>query len=270
MPSFQLYYWVAVLVTVRWWFSQPKQNPAVILEAAILGSYAALSNLVYRGLKAHPAITTLMKMTVRVWQQAGTIYRAESTFSPYTPLWGNPQLKHYYQLPDPELWASKGIVTLKHSLPTGSRSPLLVLRETYAVPASMTFRYYQLKHATQAQFPNPITPGTFFHVVWECPLIRPFWEQVIGALNEFGDWSLGQDPILALLGSMEDVVASRHVKLFLFYALYYARREILLRWKQAAPLTLRSWVATINSVLSLYKLTYESRNCPKKFDKVWS
>lgn len=35
----------------------------------------------------------------------------------------------------------------------------------------------------------------------------PFWEQVVGALNEFGDWSLGLDPTLALLGSTEDVVA---------------------------------------------------------------
>lgn len=43
LQNFFLYYWAAVLVTVRWWFSQPRQNSAVIL-----GSYAALTNLVYR------------------------------------------------------------------------------------------------------------------------------------------------------------------------------------------------------------------------------
>lgn len=47
LPNFQLYYQEAVLVTVRWWFYQPRKNPAVTLEAAILGSYAALSNLVF-------------------------------------------------------------------------------------------------------------------------------------------------------------------------------------------------------------------------------
>lgn len=36
-PNFQIYYWAAVLVTVRWWFSQPRKNPAVTLEATILG-----------------------------------------------------------------------------------------------------------------------------------------------------------------------------------------------------------------------------------------
>lgn len=36
-------------------FSQPKQNPAVTLEAAILGSYVALSNLVFRDVRQTPA-----------------------------------------------------------------------------------------------------------------------------------------------------------------------------------------------------------------------
>lgn len=50
-------------------------------------------------------------------------------------------------------------------------------------------------------------------------------------MSWFVDWSLRFDPALALLGNMENIEASRHDKLLLFYALYYARREILLRWK---------------------------------------
>lgn len=61
-------------------------------------------------------------------------------------------------------------------------------------------------------------------------------------LGTFGDWSLRLDPALALLGNMENIEASRHNKLFLFYALYYARREILLRWKQPAPPTHTTYV----------------------------
>lgn len=74
LPNFQIYYWAAVLVTIRWWFSQPTQNPAVTLEAAILGSFAALSNLPFRGLRASLSMTTLMRTTVRVWQEARKIY----------------------------------------------------------------------------------------------------------------------------------------------------------------------------------------------------
>lgn len=74
LPNFQIYYWAAVLVTIRWWFSQPTQNPEVTLEAAILGSFAALSNLPFRGLRASLSMTTLMRTTVRVWQEARKIY----------------------------------------------------------------------------------------------------------------------------------------------------------------------------------------------------
>lgn len=57
------------------------------------------------------------------------------------------------------------------------------------------------------------------------PLIHQFWEKVVWDLNEFGDWTLSQGPALALLCTMEDIVASRNVKLFLFYALYYTKRD---------------------------------------------
>lgn len=86
LPNFQLYYWAAILVTVQWWFSQPKQNPATTLEAAILRFYAALSNLVFKGLRASPLMTSLMRTTVRVWQEARVVYRWSNRISPHITL----------------------------------------------------------------------------------------------------------------------------------------------------------------------------------------
>lgn len=105
---------------------------------------------------------------------------------------------------------------------------------------------------------------------WQCPTIRSYWETVLDTLNDLGDWSIQPDPYTILLSIMDDIVASRYMKLLLFYALYYARRERLLRWKQPTSPTLANWVSAVNSVLPLYTLTYVSRNCPKTFDKVWS
>lgn len=101
LPNFLIYYWAAVLVTVRWWFSQPRQNPAVTLEAAILGSYAALSNLVFSGCRAHPGVTEPMRTTIRVWQSSRAVGSGPSAISPHTPLWGNPLLPHLNTIPDP-------------------------------------------------------------------------------------------------------------------------------------------------------------------------
>lgn len=75
-------------------------------------------------------------------------------------------------------------------------------------------------------------------------------------IKELNDWSLQLDPLMVLLGIMEDVVASRYLKLFLFFALYC--RE-LPRWMQPTSPTLTCWVSAVNAVLPLCKLTYESR-----------
>lgn len=101
-------------------------------------------------------------------------------------------------------------------------------------------------------------------MVWQCLDIHPYWESVLETLNDLGDWSLQSDPRMLLLGIMDDVVASRHMKLLLFYA----RKEILFRWKQPTPPTRVTWVSAVNVVLPLYRLTYISRTCPQKCNKV--
>lgn len=56
-------------MTVRWWFMQDHSNPSVNLEAAILGSYSELSNLVYREPRSTAQITALVRTMVLVWRQ---------------------------------------------------------------------------------------------------------------------------------------------------------------------------------------------------------
>lgn len=71
-------------------------------------------------------------------------------WSPAQPLWGNPTLSRLRSISDPQLWARFGITTLDHIMPQG-------LKVKYNLPTWMAFRYLQLKHATGAQFPRPIT-----------------------------------------------------------------------------------------------------------------
>lgn len=100
-------------------------------------------------------------------------------------------------------------------------------------------------------------------------VVRPYWESVITELNELCDGFLQLELRMALLSIMQYVLASRYLQLFLFFALYYAHRELLLRWKQPTLPTLTSWVSAVNAVLPLYKLSYENRGCLKKYVKVW-
>lgn len=109
------YYWAVVLVSMRWWFTQDQSNPVINLEAAILGSYSELSNLVYRGPRLNPHTTTPMNTTVMVWKRISMTWPGK--FSSYTPLWGNQFLPHLRTIPDPQLWTRYGVRTLRDIMP---------------------------------------------------------------------------------------------------------------------------------------------------------
>lgn len=47
VPCFLKYYWAAVLVTVKWWLAEDPANPAFTVEAALMGSYSELRNLIH-------------------------------------------------------------------------------------------------------------------------------------------------------------------------------------------------------------------------------
>lgn len=88
--------------------------------------------------------------------------------------------------------------------------------------------------------------GTFWHMVWSCPKLRLFWSAVASTLSNVIGSNLPMDPQILLLSHLEDVEGDRYSKLCLTFALYYARREILLRWKMVEPPTLASWIRSVN------------------------
>lgn len=148
LPRIKFYYWAAVLATVRWWFEQQDTNPAVNLEAALLGSYSELINLVYRGPQSNPNITIPMKTTIFVWREVTRALSGDHHNSPHTPLWGNPSLTHLRTALDPRVWAGRGVKTLQHVMPEGqllSSADLrgfifIALLDAFQIPATETCR----------------------------------------------------------------------------------------------------------------------------------
>ena len=74
---------------------------------------------------------------------------------------------------------------------------------------------------------------------------------------------------VCLLGFVEEVVPSLAHRTLLNIGLFYGRKAILLRWKKSAAPTVSYWKELVNSVIHLYKATYRSRGCDKKFTRVW-
>lgn len=95
------------------------------------------------------------------------------------------------------------------------------------------------------------------------PLIQTFWQAVIADVNGVTGLSLDRDPLVFLLGITDNLVTTKHTKLFIFYMDYYASKTILSRWKLPDPPELSAWRALNNAVLPLYKITYLGCNLPQ-------
>lgn len=233
-----------MLVTVRWWFLQSRSNPAVNLEAAVLGSYSALTNIVYRGVKACPQAMILMRTTVQVWERVTAAVKADNTVSPHTPLWGNPKLSHFRSVPDPSVWARFGVVKLQQIMPNGVIHCFRELKETFQLPSWMLFCYLQLKHASQAQFPTPISviqhvverflisrgvdrvlSSLYLHLTCDnsegpSPLFHA-WKADIPSLTE-EEWDLALQQYIATVVSAKD----RFIQLKFIHRAYYTPQRL--------------------------------------------
>lgn len=112
--------------------------------------------------------------------------------------------------------------------------------------------------------------GSFFHVIWSCQHLQTFWKGVVTEINSIGKLKVPCDPFPLLLGIVDTLETTQAKKKFVFHTAFYARKTILLKWNDPVPPSLQQWRALVDAALSLYKLTYLGRNCPKKFEKIWA
>lgn len=180
LPDMYVYYVAIQLSYAAWWLRADANNPAVVLEAALVGSYEALANLVYReGKYPVPHLTTLMTATIAIWKKFVVVYGdkgADTQWSPYIPLWRNPRLPELTTVPDFEFWPQKGIKYLTQLYHEGCFRSFADLQQSLNLPRSAMYRYFQLRHACAAQFGGreiTLECGPLELVARRVPLLQP-------------------------------------------------------------------------------------------------
>lgn len=226
-------------MTVRWWFAQTWSNPAVSLEAAILGSYAALSNLVLRGRRAHANMTMPIKTT-------GYGNRCPDSYLPHwqSPRTPHSRFPHLQMIPDPSVWARFGVTKIQHVIPNGKLLPYDTLKTTFQFPSWMFFRFLQLRHAIQSQFPQ--IPTVASHII-ESYLMSRHADRILSSLYlrissrdtnqntelfqrwqsdipnlESEDWDEGVQQYIPLMISARD----RYIQLKFLHKVYYTPQKL--------------------------------------------
>lgn len=109
----------------------------------------------------------------------------------------------------------------------------------------------------------------FWHMIWECPVIRDFWREVVVLLSGVLDCPVPDTPEVCLFGVLDEENWQHHTRIFLRETLFFARKAIALRWMAPRPPSLFMWKNLVNSVVPYNSIIYKGRGCPDKFRKVW-
>lgn len=149
------------------------------------------------------------------------------------------------------------------------RSPILVSLRNRLIQYNIVHRAY-LTPARVQRMRSSLSPkcwrcdhapGDYIHIFWSCPVISVFWSQILTEVNELLSISIVPSPRKTWCpGWLREIC----------WVSFYARKSIVLCWKQKTPPSIGLWKTLVSNVIPLYKDTYIHRGCPKKYDRVWS
>ncbi|XP_056409799.1 uncharacterized protein LOC130332796 [Hyla sarda] len=121
------------------------------LPGALMGSYEALTNSLYR-YHSRSSYPLPLQTVAKVWSLVLSKF-PQPLVSPRAPLWGNVHLPHFHGLQVARFWGSHGVRFVVHLLREDQDFlSFAEMKERYGVPGSAFYRYLQLRQAAQAQF----------------------------------------------------------------------------------------------------------------------
>lgn len=112
--------------------------------------------------------------------------------------------------------------------------------------------------------------GDLIHLLWRCPRLHRYWNEIAGTLNGVFQTKVPTDPLCCILGVLEDVVPEEWTRVAFSRALFQARKLILMGWKSTLPPTSNSWIAHMGQTLIREKYIYQHRGCLGRFERIWS
>lgn len=113
-------------------------------------------------------------------------------------------------------------------------------------------------------------PGTFYHLIWQCPLLQGFWAQVVRFLHGIMGSPIPLTPQCCVLGILEVPDLSSAQRTLLHETLFQARKLIARNWMNDHVPSITEWIRVINASLPYKSLVYKHRGNPGKFQKIWS
>lgn len=123
------------------------------------------------------------------------------------------------------------------------------LRKSTTISKCVRYKLIQLKIVHRAHMTpetlNKIDPsvsnkcwhgcgsvGTLTHMLWNCPAVKQFWQDIVNILNSVFNTCITPCPIVCLFGSGIDGIHARNMQHAFSLAFLVAKRTILMNWKE--------------------------------------
>ncbi|OCT94728.1 hypothetical protein XELAEV_18012418mg [Xenopus laevis] len=209
-----------------------------------------------------------MDTTIRAWKAAQRIptSRGQKTYSPQAPLWHNRNLPHMSDIPDYHIWAKAG----------GTQTTLPIYHTIQAWEAKQGLHCYNkwlhdIGDLNQEKWSELLRHLTQPTIASRDKLIQlaAYWIQIFAFISKVVVLTIPPDPALALLGLTRGIADSVASRILLQLLMYYARKQIILKWNRPDTPTLENWKELVNKALPCYKVAYFARGCTDKFIDIW-
>ena len=103
------------------------------------------------------------------------------------------------------------------------------------------------------------SPATLAHTFWSCLRLSGYWSSIFNALSKKCKRPINPNPLMAIFRiQCEDDHLPRTESNCIAFVTIFARRIILLNWKQAASPCYKHWVRNTLQLLKLEKIRHET------------
>lgn len=111
--------------------------------------------------------------------------------------------------------------------------------------------------------------ATHAHIWWCCPLIRPFWTEVLNLISKISDVNLPNDPWTVLIHSTKESIVS-YKRSLIPHLLNTAKALIPTFWGQSTIPSIKSWLQKVAEVHHLEDITYSIRATSQRHSLTWA
>ena len=109
----------------------------------------------------------------------------------------------------------------------------------------------KLRANPYCDFRSDNTIGTFYHMVWQCPEVNRFCENVSSVMSDIMGRDVPHSKHLLLLNDTSSLELTINDKSFLLAGLTAAKRMVACSWKPPHALLVREWLSSYQDIAQL-------------------